>query len=589
VANLHANGVSCLFGIGDTPDKKNSNWSIAGIGQGGVALPDRDYYLSDAADRVAVRAKYVAHVARTLRLLGGVYADAATASAAADSVLAFETTLARAHLTPAERRDAERTYNKFPDVATLTRATAGWDWRAYFDALGKSDPGEVNVTWPPALETATRAVVGPDAANRDAIRAYASFHAACRASEYLSDDFVDADFDFFGRELNGQMELKPRWKRVVSHANGLVGELVGRAYVAKHFPSGAKTAAMELVRAVAAAVEERLREVPWMTEATKTKALEKMAGFRVKIGFPDEWVDYASLELRPDAPYYANVAAAKRFEFRRALRRMNAPVDRERWFMAPQQVNAYYHPTLNEIVFPAAILQPPFFHPDADDAVNFGAIGAVIGHEMTHGFDDQGRKFDASGNMNDWWAPEDSADFVSRAAVMIKQADDVTVHTQDDGCVSRVSGPFSLVAPGIRSVKSARCLCRSVNGELTQGENIADLGGLRLAYRAWAKRAEARTRPPTNGAETAPDAKPDAAPANFPADPKQRFFFSWATVWRQSITAQLAAKHIATDPHALPEVRVNVTVSNMTEFVAAFDLTEGDALWRPESERVDIW
>ena len=325
-----------------------------------------------------------------------------------------------------------------------------------------------------------------------------------------------------------------------------------------------------------------------MTEATKTKALEKMEGFRVKIGFPDEWVDYASLELRPDAPYYANVAAAKRFEFRRALRRMNAPVDRERWFMAPQQVNAYYHPTLNEIVFPAAILQPPFFHPDADDAVNFGAIGAVIGHEMTHGFDDQGRKFDASGNMNDWWAPEDSADFVSRAAVMIKQADDVTVCT-NPGCVSRVSGPFSLVAPGIRSVTSARCLCRSVNGELTQGENIADLGGLRLAYRAWAKRAEARTRPPTNGAETAPNAKPDAAPANFPADPKQRFFFSWATVWRQSITAQLAAKHIATDPHAPPEVRVNVTVSNMPEFVAAFDLTEGDALWRPESERVDIW
>ena len=261
------------------PRQENSNWSIAGIGQGGVALPDRDYYLSDAADRVAVRAKYVAHVARTLRLLGGVYADAAAASAAADSVLAFETTLARAHLTPAERRDAERTYNKFlPDVATLTRATAGWDWRAYFDALGKSDPGEVNVTWPPALETATRAVVGPDAANRDAIRAYASFHAACRASEYLSDDFVDADFDFFGRELNGQMRLKPRWKRVVSHANGLVGELVGRAYVAKHFPSGAKTAVVELVRAVAAAVEERLREVPWMTEATKTKALKKWRG-----------------------------------------------------------------------------------------------------------------------------------------------------------------------------------------------------------------------------------------------------------------------------------------------------------------------
>ena len=589
MANLHANGVSCLFGIGDTPDKKNSNWSIAGIGQGGIALPDRDYYLSDAPDRVAVRAKYVAHVARTLRLLGGAYADAAAAESAAESVLAFETTLARAHLTPAERRDAERTFNKFSDAATLPGAAAGWDWRAYFDALGKSDPGEVNVTWPPALETATGAVVGPDAATRDAIRAYASFHVACRASDYLSDDFVEADFDFYGRELNGQKELKPRWKRVVSHANGLIGQLVGRAYVAKHFPSGAKAAAVDLVRAVTAAVEERLRELPWMTEATKAKALEKMAGFRMKIGYPDEWVDYETLELRPEAPYYANVVAAKRFEFRRALDRMNAPVDRETWFMAPQQVNAYYHPTLNETVFPAAILQPPFFDPEADDAVNFGAIGAVIGHEITHGFDDQGRKFDASGNLNDWWAPEDSADFVARAAVMVKQANETTVHTQDDACEARASGPFSLVKPGIRSVASARCACRSVNGELTQGENIADLGGLRLAYRAWAKRAESRSAGAGRETRDGDVVAQDAAPANFPADPAQRFFFSWATVWRQSITAQLAAKHIATDPHAPPEVRVNGTVSNMPEFVAAFGLREGDALWRPESERVDIW
>jgi putative endopeptidase len=591
-AELHAAGVSILFGVGDSPDKKNSAWSLAAIGQGGLALPDRDYYLSDAPDRVAIRDKYEAHVAKTLALaMPETYPDAVAAAAAARDVLAFETRLARSHLTPAERRDAERTYNKFASLETLPGGGSGrsgvegddgaFDWRAYFEASGKPDPGEINVSWPPALACAAGAVCGAsdsdsgDSVSSAAALAYASFHAVCRASDYLDDRFVDLDFEFFGKELNGEKELKPRWKRVVRHADALIGELVGKAYVQTHFPESAKASAEALVRNVTAAVEARLRELPWMSEATKAAALAKMSSFRVKIGYPDEWIDYAALVVQKDGSYYANVVAAKKFAHARSIARVDAPVDRERWFMAPQQVNAYYHPMLNEIVFPAAILQPPFFDPNADPAINFGGIGAVIGHEITHGFDDQGRKFDKDGNMNDWWSTSDAADFVKRAKVMVDQAGRTVVHTQDDACEEKLRGPFSLTKPGIRAVASNACQCRVVNGELTQGENIADLGGLRLAYRAWRM--------------SRADGDPNGAPENFPPEPEKRFFFSWATVWRQNITAKLAAKYIAVDPHAPCEVRVNGTVSNMPEFVEAFGVREGDGLFRAEADRVDIW
>jgi len=585
LASLHAVGVSILFGIGDTPDKKNSKWSLAAIAQGGLALPDRDYYLSDSKDRAEIRAKYVAHVAKTLQLAKPeLYGDDEFAKTAASAVLSLETRLARSHLTPAERRDAEKTYNTFESFVSLPAkgedeadvSEKKFDWRSYFSALGKTDPGAINVSWPPALACAVGCVTGAHAENASSVLAYSIFHASCRASDYLDDRFVESDFEFFGKELDGQKELKPRWKRVVRHADSLIGELVGEAYVDAHFPESAKRSAERLVRNVTDAVEARLRELPWMSDATKIKALEKMAGFRVKIGYPDEWIDYERLVVDASGSYYANVVNAKLFEHHRMLNRMNAEVDRERWFMAPQQVNAYYHPTLNEIVFPAAILQPPFFDPACDPAINFGGIGAVIGHEITHGFDDQGRKFDASGNMNDWWAAEDADDFVKRAKVMVDQAGATTVHTQDDDCEEKKKGPFSLSKPGLRSVLTDACNCRTVNGELTQGENIADLGGLRLAYRAWRmSRSEADSN--------------KNAPENFPPESEKRFFFSWATVWRQNITAKLAAKYIAVDPHAPCEVRVNGTVSNMPEFIEAFDVREGDALFRPEGERVDIW
>ena len=590
VAKLHQIGVSILFGVGDTPDKKNSKWSLAAIGQGGLALPDRDYYLSTEPDRKLIREKYVAHVAATLKLANReIYDSDENASLAAENVLSFETKLAQSHLTPAERRDAERTYNKFETFETLPGSgkeksntendEGGWDWTEYFSALGKSDPGAINVTWPVALATATNLLcgTGDDVADASTIRAYSTFHSVCRASDYLDDAFVDLDFNFFGKELDGQKELKPRWKRVVRHADGLIGELVGKAYVEKHFPESAKKSAELLVQHVTTAVKARLAELPWMSDGTKKKALGKMNGFRVKIGYPDEWIDYELLNLDKSNSYYQNVLSAKLFAHTRMCDRINTGVDRERWFMAPQQVNAYYHPMLNEIVFPAAILQPPFFNANTDPAINFGGIGAVIGHEITHGFDDQGRKFDHEGNMNDWWAVEDAEDFVKRAKVMVEQAGSTTVHTQDDACEEMKKGPFSLSKPGIRSVVTKECACRVVNGELTQGENIADLGGLRLAYRAWEM------------SRNSGDEKSFTAPSNFPVESSKRFFFSWATVWRQNITAKLAAKYIAVDPHAPCEVRVNGTVSNMPEFVDAFGVVEGDGLFRKEEERVDIW
>ena len=606
VAELHASGATCLFSFGDTPDKKNSEWSIAGIAQGGVGLPDRDYYHSDAADRVEIRAKYEAHVARVLALLGAENGfdpeDAAVKNKTlAAGVVALETRVSSAHLTPAERRDAERTYNKFASVDELpTDPARRWSWRAYFDALGKPEPGAANVSCPAALVVALDAIVGdasewlpaalvakaPDAVDanafgRDVVFAYAAFHVASGAASYLTDAFVEEDFAFFGRELGGQKALKPRWKRVVAHANGSIGELVGKKYVERHFPASAKDAAKRLVACVTRAVEERLRDLPWMSDATRRRALEKMRGFAVKIGYPDEWIDYADLALNASAPYYANALAADRFEFRRVLRRIDAPVDRSRWFMAPQQVNAYYHPMLNEIVFPAAILQPPFFDATVDPAINFGGIGAVIGHEITHGFDDQGRKYDAEGNMNDWWAPEDAAEFTKRSRVMVEQAAATVVHQQDDACQERNKGPFSMT----KRVATRQCACRAVDGELTQGENIADLGGLRLAYRAWEMmRAEGGAEPARVGTT-----EELSAPENFPPESERRFFFSWATVWRQNITAKLAAKYIAVDPHAPPEVRVNGTVSNMPEFVRAFGVEKTDALWRDAEGRVDIW
>lgn len=571
------------------PDKKNSSHSIAALAQGGLGLPDRDYYLSEEKDRAETREKYRAHVAAMLALVGGEYADANAAAAAADDVVLIETSIAKSHLSPAERRDAEKTYNKFASCDVLPNGER-FPWRAYFEALGKPEPGELNVSWPDALVAATDALIGSPGGGdsesgrqldyKRAVLAYATFHCASSAASYLADDFVNEDFSFFGRELNGQKELKPRWKRVVSQANGAIGELVGQKYVERHFPKHAKDAAVRLVECVKGAVEDRLRELPWMSALTKEKALEKMSGFRVKIGYPDEWKDYAALELAAEAPYYSNARAAQMFEHERMLARIDAPVDRERWFMAPQQVNAYYHPMLNEIVFPAAILQPPFFDPAADPAVNFGAIGAVIGHEITHGFDDQGRKYDASGNMNDWWQPADADQFNARAAVIVKQANDTVVHTQDEECEERKAGPFSLSKFGVRSVLAKDCTCRNVNGELTQGENIADLGGLRLAYRAWGEYVK------TNGAD---GQLPDNVPDNFPKDSAKRFFFSWATIWRQNITAKLAAKYIAVDPHAPPEVRVNGTVSNMPEFIASFDVKEGDGLFRTDETRVDIW
>ncbi len=560
LARLHTAGVPALFGLSDGPDAKRSEWSIAQLRQGGLGLPDRDYYLEEK--HAPILLKYTAHIARMLSLLGDDEASAATAAA---SVVALETRLAKTHLTRAERRDPEKTYNKTSLPALLADGAPALDWRAYFEAMGKPEPGDVNVDQPPALHEA--AAVAADAPRAE-LRSYLRWHLVNSAAEYLPDAFVNADFEFFSKTLSGQKEIKPRWKRAIGKVNTYLSEALGQLYVERCFAGDAKQRALAVVLSVRAAMERRLSELPWLRDDTRAKAQAKLAAFGVKIGYPDAWIDYSPLDLKRGAPWFDMVLAARAFDVRRSVARMDAPVDRQRWLMAPQVVNAYFHPTMNEIVFPAAILQPPFFDAAADDAVNFGAMGAVVGHEITHGYDDQGRKFDANGNLEEWWTPEDAAEFTRRAETQASQTAAFVVHTQD-ACASP-AGPFKLTG----SKGAAVCKCAGINPQLTQGENVADLGGLKLAYAAFQA------------------ASPQARSGEVDADgftPAQRFMLSWAAVWRANITTEAAALRLATDPHAPHTFRVNGPLSNMAEFHEAFDVKPGDGMYRAPEERVDIW
>ena len=560
LAHFHAAGVPLLFSVGDGADAKDSTRSIAQAHQGGLGLPDRDYYTDEK--HAAMLAAYEKHVARMLHLLGD---DEAAAAEAAAAVVALETKLAKAQLTRTERRDPDKTYNK-TTLSALADSAPELDWRAYFAALHKPEPGDINVDCPAAIAVAVEAA---KAATPAELRAYLRWHVVNAAAEYLSDAFYDADFDFYLKTLNGQSEQKPRWKRCLGKVNSHLGEALGQLYVARAFPGDAKARALAVVHAVRDALEARLKELPWLGEATRDKALLKMKSFGVKIGYPDVWKDYSTLALSPDMSYYSMVLACNRFEHKRSMDRVDAPVDRTQWFMPPQVVNAYYMPPFNEIVFPAAILQPPFFSPEADDAVNFGAMGAVVGHEMTHGFDDQGRKFDHQGNLQVWWTEDDAAEFMRRAAVQTAQAAAFVVHTED--VCEPNAGPFRLT--GGRSTANCNCGARTVNGELTLGENVADLGGLKLALRAFKASSPEANNPPDEDGFT----------------PTQRLFLSWAQVWRANIKAAAAALRLATDPHAPHTLRVNGPVSNIAEFHEAFGVKPGDAMWRDPEARVDIW
>ncbi len=524
IARLQGYGVNAAFLFTAEQDRRKSTEVIAIAAQGGLGLPDRDYYTKDDADSKGMREKYLAHVERMFALIE----DPKRAAADAKSVMALETRLAQASMTRVERRDPDATYNR-RTPEELSKLTPHFSWPAYFRAVGAT-PVAVNVAQPKFFEALDKEI---HSTPLDQWKTYLRWHYIHEVAPELSKKFVDENFDFYGKVLTGTPENEPRWKRCVSAADGGLGFALGKAYVKEYFPPEAKARADAMVKNLIAALREDLKTLPWMGEATRQQALQKLDRFNPKIGYPEKWRDYSALAI-DRGPYVLNAQRANEFEFRRQLAKVGQPVDRQDWQMTPPEVNAYYDPQLNEIVFPAGILQPPFFDARADDAVNYGAMGAVIGHEMTHGFDDQGRKFDADGNLRDWWTAKDLKNYEERSRCVEQQYD-------------------SYVFDG-----------QHVNGKLVLGEATADLGGLGIAYKAYKKALEGKGEP----------AKID----NLTAD--QRFFLSWARVWAANIRPELSKLLMNTNPHPLSEFRAIGPPSTLAAFAKAFSCAEGDPMVR---------
>lgn len=534
VARLQSYGVTAGFQYGSEPDRRDSAHVIAAAFQGGLGLPERDYYTKTDKESKDLRAKYVAHVAKMLVLLGE---KRAMASAQARTVLAFETKLAEASMTPVEQRDPIATFNKM-NAAALAKLTPNFSWAAYFRQIGAPGDVPVNVGQPKFFQAFSRQLTAVPLSDW---KTYLRWQLINAAASSLSKAFVDQDFDFYSRTLQGTRQILPRWKRCVSATDNAMGHALGRIYVEEFFPPESKRRMDELVRNLIAALRDDLKMLPWMGDVTRQAALAKLDAFTPKIGYPDKWRDYSKLEIAR-GPYVANVMAGTLHEFRRDLAKIGKPADRTEWEMSPPTVNAYYNPLKNEIVFPAGILQPPFFDGAADDAINYGGIGAVIGHEMTHGFDDEGRKFDLNGNLTDWWTAEDKKNYEARAACVEKQFSAYVVE-----------GDLHL------------------NGKLVLGESIADLGGLAIAWRALQKSLEGKPQP--------------ASIDGFPTG--QRFFLAWARVWATNERAEYAKLLVNTNPHPLDRFRGKGPPSNMPEFAKAFSCKAGDPMVRAES--CQIW
>ena len=531
----HANGLSVLFGFGKEADLKNSAMNIAYATQGGLGLPDRDYYTKDDADSKALRDKYVAHVERMLTMIG---TEAKQAKADAAAIMALETRLANASLTQLDLRDPNKSYNVVA-LDAAAKATPNFDWNALLAAIGRKDITTFSLSHPAFFAEMDKALADTPVATW---QAYLRWHLIDTAAPYLSKSFVDADFDFSGRTLRGAKELRPRWKRAVDAVNGNLGEALGELFVVKTFPPEAKAEMQTLVQNLLKALKHRLQNLDWMSEATKQEAMAKFATFTPKIGYPDQWRDYSKLEIKKQH-YWHNVRAGITFETKRQFAQIGQPVDKAEWGMLPQTVNAYYNPLANEIVFPAAILQPPYFDLKADAALNYGAIGGVIGHEIMHGFDDQGSQFDAKGNLRMWWTDEDRAKFNERTAKLVKQFD------------------------GFVAIDDLH-----VNGQLTLGENIGDLGGLLIAYDAWRAATENQRLMPIDG-----------------LTPDQRFFHGWAQGWRRQHTEQDLKLRLNTDVHAPAKFRVLGPYANIDAFATAFECKPGDKMVARPDEKVVIW
>lgn len=536
VAQMHKEGSSPFFQLYVGADEKNSSMNIVNLYQGGMSMGDRDYYLSEDSANVKIRDAYKKYINKLFTLAGY---SAEKAVAAEKNVMNIETALAKVAFSREETRNPLKNYNKMA-MTDFLKQMNGFDWKSYFSALGLDSLNEINPNQLPFIKGMDALVGG---LTSEEIRDYLIFKQINTASSYLSDDFVQARFDFYGKVLSGQQELKPRWKRSLSVTDGALGEALGEMYVAKYFPPEAKERMLKLVENLRISLGEHIDSLEWMSAETKAKAKEKLAAFYVKIGYPDKWRDYSGLTIDPKKSYWDNVREAAIFESDYMLSDVNKPVDKTRWLMSPQTVNAYYNPTTNEICFPAGILQPPFFYMDADDAVNYGGIGVVIGHEMTHGFDDQGRQYDKDGNLKDWWTAEDAKQFNLRADKLADQYSSIivldTVHA---------------------------------NGRFTLGENIADHGGLRVSYTAFKNATKGQDLKPIDG-----------------FTPDQRFYLAYAGLWAQNIRDEEILRLTKIDPHSLGKWRVNAALRNLESFFQAFGITEKDPMYMKPEDRVTIW
>ena len=532
----HASGNYPLFYLFSSPDEKNSNQVIAMTYQGGLGLPDRDYYLSDDARSKEILSAYLKHVAKMFVLAGSTPEQAAKD---AETVVKIETELAKLSSTRLQLRDPNANYNK-TDLAGLQKMAPGMDWKAYFDGINLTATNDINIGQPKFVSGMAKMINTVAVADW---KVYFRWDLINSAASSLSSDFDKEHFAFYGTVLSGAKEQQSRWKRMIDQTSNSLGEAVGQLYVQKFFPPEAKSRMVELVNNLKVSLGERINGLTWMTDSTKKEAEAKLAKINVKIGYPDKWIDYSSLKISTDS-YYANKKSARQFAVNRDIAKIGKPVDRSEWGMTPQTINAYYSPNMNEIVFPAAILQPPFFFMDADDAVNYGAIGMVIAHEMTHGFDDQGRQYDKEGNLHDWWLADDSKNFETKTKVLVDQYD---------------------------SYKMLDSL--HVDGKLTLGENIADLGGMSVAYNGLLKAMEGKDK----------GAKIDG----FTAD--QRFFLSYAQVWRANVRDEETMRRLKEDVHSPGEARVNGIVYNIPAFYTAFNIQPTDKRYIAPENRANIW
>ena len=537
MARLSANGVSTFFDLGCDADLKDAEWNLVQINQGGISMGERDYYLGDDEPTRKIREAYRNYVKQLFSMTGKSEAEA---QAAMEGVLRIETRIAEASYSATQLRDVENNYHKM-SYAALLKDFGGIDWSTLCLLNGIPAVADVSVNQPEPIHEVERILA--DCPLED-LKAYLYYKVVDDAADALSDRFRAAQFDFYSRTMSGTEQDRPRWKRAVSAVESALGMAVGRMYVEKYFPESSKQRMMELVKNLQVALGQRIDQQSWMSEETKRQAHEKLNTFYVKIGYPDQWMDYSALDIDEKLSYYENMVRASKFMSNYYIeKRVNKRTDRTEWLMKPQTINAYYNPTTNEICFPAGILQPPFFNAEADDACNYGAIGVVIGHEMTHGFDDQGSQFDKDGNLKNWWTETDKKNFNERTQVMRRFFDNIEV------------------LPGLKA-----------NGQLTLGENIADHGGLNIAYQAL-----------QNAMKEHPLGKVDGF------TPEQRFFLSYGLIWANNTREEQLRQQVKTDPHSPARWRVNGALPHIDAWYTAWNITKKSPLYIPKAKRVDVW